>query len=736
MANSIDYTYKKNYHYLLLLLLILTIAFWAISFHIFSLKNDALNYFLPVRHLVSESWFNNLLPAWTPYLNLGYPLHGDMQSGVWNPIVQAFSLFGPYTLYTLQLETLLYIYLSGVGLFFLLKYFNLHPYANITASVAFMLCGFNLDSCQFLNWIAGTAFLPFIILFYYRCLVERSYVQSIYTGTGLFFLFTCAYPADFIITSYLLFFFLVSFLYQNFRKKEKINIKTILISHVIIVVTFLLLSAPAILSYIQSLPLQERGKGAAYELAMSNPLHPYLLSTFTTPLSGWKMPGTGITDPLERNSYIGLAAFTFFLIGFFNQQKNWLLRFSKWAVLILLLFSFGESGLIRVIAYYTLPLMDSFRHPANAKMFTLFFACLLSGFTFNAIIKKEIASLKIKKGFWITGSILLTVFVISLFTPIHIFRLSTFQQLFTRGKEVTFFDHLKNTFSTISFADLVILSTIIQIPFFGLLYKYLVKKDAWKKSMYVAIANCMLFAMLLQPFTVVKKQRASAAQHRINIHTVKKYPLPDLTSSLKNNSTDNEKYMAEMGCLALYNKKIGRSAYRISPSNLLLQNEFWFYEDLRNKVMEYPVLYKADTVISLKGRENSSTDTIKKSAYVEEVKNYRQFIHSGYSLIELTKFDPGHFEGTITSDTNSLFVLQQNRFPRWKLYIDGKEETIEKVNVAFMGFFVKKGKHHFLFTYETTDLKLAFVISLLTLALVFCIFILPYLKKKRKTRND
>ena len=104
-------------YYLLLLLLICVAAYWHVSFYVFSLKNDALNYFLPVRHLVSESYHNNILPLWTPYLNLGYPLHGDMQSGVWNPFVQLFSFFSPYTLYMLHLETLLYIFLSGAGIY-------------------------------------------------------------------------------------------------------------------------------------------------------------------------------------------------------------------------------------------------------------------------------------------------------------------------------------------------------------------------------------------------------------------------------------------------------------------------------------------------------------------------------------------------------------------------------------------------------------------------------------------
>ena len=68
------------------LLLCCLLAYWPLTFHVFSLKNDALNYFLPVRFQISESINNGHWPFWSPYFNLGYPLHADMQSGVWNPI--------------------------------------------------------------------------------------------------------------------------------------------------------------------------------------------------------------------------------------------------------------------------------------------------------------------------------------------------------------------------------------------------------------------------------------------------------------------------------------------------------------------------------------------------------------------------------------------------------------------------------------------------------------------------
>jgi len=69
---------RKDWLAILLLLLISAIAYWPLTFHVFSLKNDALNYFLPVRFQVSEAIHNHHYPFWSPYFNLGYALHGDM----------------------------------------------------------------------------------------------------------------------------------------------------------------------------------------------------------------------------------------------------------------------------------------------------------------------------------------------------------------------------------------------------------------------------------------------------------------------------------------------------------------------------------------------------------------------------------------------------------------------------------------------------------------------------------
>ena len=732
LTGSSQYQIKIALAFLLFCCLL---AYWPLTFHVFSLKNDALNYFLPVRYQVSESINNGHWPLWSPYFNLGYPLHADMQSGVWNPFVWLLSLAGPYTLYTLQLETLLYVYLSGVGMFFLLRYFQLHFYASITGAIAYMLCGFISDSGQFLNWISGAAFLPFAFLYYYRTLKEKTWKPAILCGFFIFLQFTCAYPADFILLTYLLAATCIWYLIQlRFKRKERILLRPLILSHLIILVSFILLSLPAIISYLQFLPLSERGSGASYEDVMSNPLHPLLLFSYVTPLGVWDAPGVSRTDPLARNSYIGLFTLILLLAAFLKRSPDSFIRYCKWGFIISMILSFGEIGGLRIVTYYLLPLFNTFRHPANIKIFTIFFGCLLAAHTMNRLIAQSFDLKARKTSFFITTAAIAGILVWACLGDFYLFGQQGYKQIFTLLKQING-DSLKTLLDSITFSDILIINIVIQIPFLFIIYKSYVQKIKPFALVLCSAANCVLFTSLFQPFTVVKKGKASHTQAFLNKLTVKDYPLPDIFVSLKENSRDGEKYMDEIGCLNMYNKKVGRSEYRITPSNLLSQNDFWYNVLLRDCIMGNPLLYKAEKAYNLSDSNIIKEDTAnKKFVFLEnsKLKDEINKIQPADSIsIKPIRFTPNRFEFEIENHQPSFFVLLQNYYPLWKLYVNGKAVSIQKCNISFMGFFLQPGMNHVSFIYQARLIKAASFISLVSilLILVFILFGSPRNKK-------
>lgn len=717
---------KTDFFYLIIILISCCIAFWPLTFNIYSLKNDALNYFLPVRFNISEAIQNGFWPFWSPYLNLGYPLHGDMQSGVWNPFVQIFSLFGVYTIKMLQYETLLYVYISGISMFYLLKHFIPEKAICLFGAISYMLCGYISDSAQFLNWISSASFIPFVFLFYYRVLNEKSVKQSLYCALFLFLLFTTAYPADFIIMCYLLLALLIT---QIFRKKlSKQEVYFLFKQHLVLIVFFIALSLPAIISYEEFLSLTERGSGADFQTAMSNPLHPKLLFAYLTPIGIWKAPGVNVTDPLERNSFIGLFGFTFLMISILSKNKHPLFLFSKWAFFIFLLFSFGTYGGIRVLSYYFLPLMDAFRHPANAKIFTTFFAVILASITLKEISLVYLDSRKIKVILFTLCSLFFFIFCWSLYLPTTLWSINFLDSSQSISLKI------KTIIDQLTFSDLLIINIVLQFPFLIVLYLFFLRKTKLKIFVITGIINSIIHVMLFQPFTVVKKDTVKATQSILNNVKVDGYPLPDLYSSLSENSLNGYTYFKEIGVSNLYNKQIGRVDYRITPSNLLNQNDFWFNEKWRDYFLSLPIFYKSDSLLSSKvAHKHFSYDSLTRYILTDNQDLINESIHFPkkrdslkYSFLNFT---PNYWSLHVASNQVGYYCFFQNYYPRWSVYVNGKKIKTDICNISFIGFIIPPGNNMVTFKYESMDLKITYILSLLLI--IFIIYTAIKVKSKQ-----
>lgn len=698
MLNQKSHTNRSTLTCLAVLLGACLLAYWPLTLGLYSLKNDALNYFLPVRYQISSAISEGYFPGWSPYFNLGYPLHGDMQSGAWNPFVQLLSLAGPYTLRTLQVETLFYIWVSGVGMFFLARHFTGDQRSALLAGSAFMLCGYNCDSAQFLNWISAASFLPFVFLFYYRMLKERKWKLALLTALFLYLLFVTAYPADFVLTAYLL---LAVLIVHLFSKAGRSEVKRQTGLHALLATSFFILSLPAIISYAEFLPLTQRGSGASYEQAMSNPLHPGLLISYLAPLAVWKAPFAVVTDPLTRNSFIGLIPFYFFLLSFFIKLPYPLSRFFRIGFLVSLLFSFGEWGLLRGAAFHVLPLMDTFRHPSNARLFTIFFACLLGAMAFGFVLT-NLNDWRTRKKTWAGILVILILLLLVSLSGWPLFdKISS--------------NNFKDLIDGAGFHDLLFLSIMIQLAFMAWIYFYSVKKINSRLLLIGSILNLVLFTAFYQPFSVVKNTSVSAIQNLLDTLQQPGFPKPDLQSTIADNSREGMKYFEEIGAANMYNKKIGRVDYRITPSNLNTQNEFWFDTVFREQVLHYPLFYRADTVISL--NDTFYRDAQQKTIYLLQ-SGKEKLSDSGVYTAMVIEFNPQYWKIEVESNTPGFYSLFQNNYPKWEARIDGKPVEIITCNLSFIGIGIPAGKHIIELRYIVNDLRIVWMISTLYLIII------------------
>lgn len=721
---------SSRYADYLFILLVAVVAYWPVSTMFFSVKNDAINYFMAVRYNTSEAVQHGYFPAWMPYINMGYPAHGDVQAGVWNPVVVVLSLIRKYDVYWLQLETIITIIIAGLSMYHLLNYFKLNRKVVLAVTAAYMLNGFITDSGQFLNWLYAAAYLPFVMLCVIRCFDTFKLKDAFLLGLSYSLMLLSAYPSDFIQLTYLLTAYLL-FLFIRHQKQNGFKNSFFLFSKQLIAngICFLIICLPALLSYVPFIQSIDRGDGVNLETALMNSMAPENLISFVTPWPTMKANFNQYTDPLIRNCYIGIILLPFFLYALFNRKKR---PFLHWFLLgsffFFLLFSLGNLGGIRVFSFHYLPLMDTFRHPANSKLFFIFAAQLLAAFYINDyLLASNNFNKKLLRNIILT--LLATVSIAIIIGLMSGNISSSVKNALSNPNNPTTRLRLKDLMSSLSFYDFLLLNSLLVSVALLIFYKLIQRNKVQKYLLRLVLAEMFITAQGMLPLTYVRTTPPSVAQNIIN-QQPKGYPLPDLQQSIADYSADGMKHFEMLGCLNPYNKLPGRSDYIITPANLSRQQGFWDSVSLRKKIIEYPLAYFADTIFALK-------DT---AAFIKSAYNGRVVISSadkplpylpadGNASIRISKFVPGHVTFETENGAPGLFVFLQNYYPGWSVTVNKEKVDIYKANISFMAIKVPKGKNTITFVYKTGNLKLLSLFSVLFI-LGGLIYIYTLQKKK------
>jgi hypothetical protein len=241
--------------------------------------------------------------------------------------------------------------------------------------------------------------------------------------------------------------------------------------------------------------------------------------------------------------------------------------------------------------------------------------------------------------------------------------------------------------------------------------------------------------VLFQPFTVVKKDSVATIQKILDKVQVPGFPLPNADSTIEDNSQEGMRYFDEIGASNMYNKKIGRVDYRITPSNLNKQNNFWWNEKLRTRLLSYPFLYRVDTAIYIGDTANIKVEN-KKIVLLNDRTLIGLINKNQPNLktdsVTITAFSPNRWDIDLKCSQPSFYSVFQNYYSRLGLLVDGRKAAIENCNVAFTGFFVPAGKHHISFYYKATDIKIAFWISLAGTVIILGLAILPLFRSNKK----
>lgn len=705
---------KHKYLSVLLLFILSIAAFWQVFFLQKGLKWDVIDSFLPARYFVSESLRLGIIPLWNPYLYLGTPSFGDMVS-VWNPEVWVVSLFTTYSNVTLQFIFIFYIFLSGVGMLKLLRFFKVNEYFAIAGGVTYMLSGLMIGNAQNLAVVAGAAWLSFVVLFYWKFLKNISWKTLLPLLFFLYLILFNGYPGLSIILMYLLGTFFVVELMTKIRLKDPLQ--KFFIYHFYLLFLLTAIASVLIISYFQVKPYIGQMAGISMDWALMHPFTLHSLITFFTPLAGIKNPEFFKTDMSMTNIYVGIITLVFFMVSLFLKKNRFVWIVSVFG-LIALLASLGNVLPVRKYFFEFLPFMNVFRYPAIFRLFVIF-PVVFSGFYFMETILTK------KKVLLFSG--LIVMFFLILYLLIKSYPEVNFETLKLFDNHLTFFEKLdKLSFKEVIFFQAIIQSVFIVITGIVLFFK---KPTLWLT--FLMIIDMLISVQLNAPFTVFSQEDPKVLAEKLET-LPKVYPIPDARELIYNTDLSGQ-FPPVWRNTNLFQKRVspfGFGSFIIKDFVFLTDS----FPEFSQKIFHHPVVYFTNQ-IKPESELKKGLPTNKDNLYLKEVdfEKYKNQINTNSSLtdakITSLAFSPVSMKFDVSNENFGFLCLLQNYFPMWNATIDGKNVPVIKANISLMSVPVTKGNHTVELTFSDTWIKYAFTFGMIVLIVCLLYYFLTVNEK-------
>src|SRR5690554_4348687 len=188
-----DFIKKRDVY--LVLIVVVVIAFWQVSFLVYPMKWDLINVIFPFRYYFSESFRSGYFPFWNPYQQTGTPFFADLQAPAYYPELPLVSLLGGYSVRVMNMLFTAYLFIAALGMYRLSYFFNKNKLAGLMAGIAYTLSGYVVGHGQHLFLLVGSAWIPFMLKNYLMLLQRGSLLLVLKTAVFLFLMVTGGYQA-------------------------------------------------------------------------------------------------------------------------------------------------------------------------------------------------------------------------------------------------------------------------------------------------------------------------------------------------------------------------------------------------------------------------------------------------------------------------------------------------------------------------------------------------------------
>jgi hypothetical protein len=715
---------KRN---IAILIIIVILVHFPISFLIYSVKWDSLSVCLPWRFMVGEAIRNNYLPWWNPYQNLGYPLHADMQITPWYLPVWLFSLFKPYTLLFVQYEYLFHIIIGGIGMYWFTNSLKTDKTVCLIVALSYSLCGLMVSDTQHQHHIAAAAWLPYTIGSFYHLLRKPGILNILKLSFFGWLIFTGGYTGIVIVLVYLLSIWCILFIVFHWAIKKNFRFK-VLIACFVSLFLIILFSLPQFISLIQLMPYSTRQYGLTLEWVQFGAFTPKSFYSFILPYGTVKNFNWLGTDISLANIYFGICTLCLAFLGIFHPSPY------KWAMLltivISLIIALGSYTPVSEFLFYHVPLMNMSRFPALYRVF------ITISFLLLAVLGWKLMSrdfMKFKKIIITIILLVLSIIIVIFFLNINSVKFNFIEFLSKAAfKDSALYNNEQH----------LLFQSVIQMLFLILwgIMTFLIKNfKLWKKlTIFLMIIDLSVSVNLNTPYTTYDANGPKFEK----VNDAKKNFFYGFNKSHKYLVSETDSLDKMLFTPPIY-VNVSNFSKRVSTSGF---SSFFIndYENIRDTKKEYldsitknKVFFLTQDVrkMELFSDDIRKLNFSKNTIYVDEINQEIKKDSSFKSFVDNIRLSPSSFSVDIQTNSTAFLMILQNYYPYWKAYIDGKEARLIKVNNTFMGVYVGKGARKVILIYDNFMVKIAYYISMISLLSAAIIFF-TYRYKKSKRLNQ
>ncbi len=156
------------------------------------ITTDSISFTYPMRILAIDLMKGGQLPLWNPYILAGTPLLANFQSAPFSPTNIFYFIFDKLTAWSLQI--LAQHFLGAIFVYFLLRGWKVSRLGSLFGGTIFAFTGFNLIWSQWNAHVLVASFIPLILFFEDKWLIEGGWRNGMGLSLSLFFQILSGYP--------------------------------------------------------------------------------------------------------------------------------------------------------------------------------------------------------------------------------------------------------------------------------------------------------------------------------------------------------------------------------------------------------------------------------------------------------------------------------------------------------------------------------------------------------------